>query len=433
MTGAARTPVVGIAARGPLLLGLVTALALVGGFLLWAATVPIDGAVLASGEVDATPLRHLVQHTEGGIVSQLSVREGQAVAAGDLLLRLDGGPLEQEWALVSAQLAEARARRLRLLAEREGGAVFAPPETRGPDAALHAAYAAQLRLFLARFDTLRRQTAQLQQRRTQIAAQLEGLTAQRDAIDREVVLLGQEIDAQRALQERGLTPTSRVAILEREAARLDGSRAGLEARVAELHGQSTEIAMQIETLLASRREDAEAQLAETEAKLLELTARHAILAVRRAQLTLRAPVAGLVHGLAALAPGAVLRPAETAMEVISQTGSPVMALNVRPQDIDHVHLGQDATIQVPTLARTLPELAARVTAISAAPFTDDRTGARHYRVEAALTPDALALVPAQSLLPGLGVQAFLATGARTPLAYLVAPVADQLNRALRDP
>ncbi|MCB1405042.1 MAG: HlyD family type I secretion periplasmic adaptor subunit [Rhodobacteraceae bacterium] len=433
MNTTTRTRIDGITARGPLVLGMVTTMALVGGFLVWAATVPIDGAVLAAGEVDATPQRHLVQHTEGGIVAQLAVREGQSVAAGDLLLRLDGGVLDQEWALVSSQLVEVHARRHRLMAERAGAPRFSPPALAEPDPARQAALAAQGRLFDARLETLQRQVAQLAQRRLQIGAQLQGLATQQQALDREAALLERDLVAQRALQDRGLTPASRVAVLEREVARIDGSRAALSVRIAELRGQTAEIGLQIETLQAGRREDAEVQLSETAAQLLELTTRQGMLSARRVHLTLRAPVAGLVYGLAALAPGAVLRPAETAMEVVSQTNTPVLALHVRPQDIDHVHLGQAATIHVTTLSRALPELTAYVTAISAAPFTTDRTGERYYRVDAMLTPESLAQVPQNALLPGLSVQAFLATGARTPLGYLVAPILDQLNRALREP
>lgn len=440
MTCPCETPVHGISPHGPILLGAFAALVLVLGIGLWAATVPIDGAILASGEVDAASQRHLVQHATGGIVAELAVREGQDVAAGALLLRLEGGTLNEEWALIESQLAEARARALRLTAERDGALLVAPP-TPPPDArddpvtdrAFRRALTAQQSLFQARSETLQRQAQQIGQRRVQLDAQLAGLAAQDSALAAEGVLLAEELANQQTLRARGLTEASRVVALGRESARLDGSRAALSARMAELRGQIVELELQVDTLIATHRTEAETQLAELGVGLLELSARRAILAERRAALTLRAPVAGTVHGLAALAPGAVLRAAETAMQIVARAQHPVLALRVRPTDIDHVSAGQSVRVRFPALAQTLPELSVTVLTISAAPFVDERSGARFYRIEATLSDDALAALDGQSLRPGLAVEAFLSTGARTPLAYLFAPITDHLDRALREP
>lgn len=426
----------GLSPRGPLILGTVTALVLVLGFGIWAATVPIDGAILASGEVDAAPQRYTVQHETGGVVAMIAVREGQEVFDGELLLRLEGGTLEQEWVLASTQLAMARARNMRLHAERDG-VDFTPPSLNdigsSMDPRFQSELEAQMRQFSARRDTLHRQIQQLQQRSTQVDAQIEGLMAQGHAMAVEAGLLAQDLAIQQALRDGGLTATSRVALLEREAARLDGNRAGLVARVAELHGQTAEIDLQIETLLAQRREEAENQLAENEGQLVELRSRLVVISERRTDLRLRAPVSGHVFGLGLLGPGAVLRPAESAMQIVTRTDNPVLALKVTPADIDYVFIGQEANVTFPALVDHSAAMKATVTAISAAPFVDDRTGARHYRVEARLTPEALAELDDQSLLAGLTLQAYLTTGARTPLAYLIAPVVDQMDRAMRQP
>lgn len=427
------TPVEGLSPRDPILLGIISAMVLLLGFGVWASTVPIVGAVLAAGEVDSVPQRHLVQHAEGGVIAEVPVREGQSVAAGDLLLRLHGGALEQEWSLVTAQLTELRARNLRLIAERDAEFFEPPSDSTNLDLEWQIAVQAQHRLFLARRDTLRRQISQLRQRKVQIDAQLEGLAAQDMAFASELTLINDDLAIQQELYERGLAQATRSVALAREAIRIEGSRASLAARIAELHGQTAEVDLQIETLRASRREEAEAALVEAGVQLIELTSRHAVLSERRAQLTLRAPAAGVVHGLATLDPGAVLRAAETAMQIVVKVDRPVLALRVRPADIDHVYIGQEAIVQFPALVRDLRDLSATVTAISAAPFDDERTGARHYRVEAALTPEALELVGNVALRPGIAVQAFLRTGQHTPLAYLIAPIVEQFGRAMRDP
>ena len=110
----------GLRARGALALGLGGCLVLAVGVFGWAARAVIIGAVVATGEIDATPARHSIQHPLGGPVAVLAVQDGQAVAAGDLLLRLESTAIDGELDLIDAQDREARARQIRLEAERDG-------------------------------------------------------------------------------------------------------------------------------------------------------------------------------------------------------------------------------------------------------------------------------------------------------------------------
>ena len=293
--------------------------------------------------------------------------------------------------------------------------------------------AAQRRLFDARREAQGRQLEQLSDRQAQTEAQILGLGAQDEAMVLEAALLAAELAQQRDLQDRGLTQMSRVTALEREAVRLEGRRAALSARASELRGLVADIGHQIEALRASRRDEAIGLLAETGAQLVELTARRAALAERRALLQIRTPVAGVIYGMVPMADGMVLRPGEPLMQVLERSQTPRLTFRVRPQDIDDVHVVQVATVQFPGMDATLSGLDAVVTAISAATFSDDRTGVPFFRVDMELTPDALRTIQDLPVLPGLSAQAFLSTGARTPLAYFLSPIAEQFNRAMRDP
>lgn len=439
-------------ARAPLTLGLVSAFVLVIGAAVWASVVPVSGAVTAMGEVDALPHRHEIQHAEGGQVAAVMVREGQAVEAGQLLLRLDGGLLDQEWRLNTTQLAEVMARSVRLSAERDGGSwpeatalesvVTMPERSERPERdratdreeALQHALATQRRLFDARAQTLVHHAAQLEQRRIQAEAELAGLAAQEAALATEGDLLSNALERHRALLVRGLTPVDRVAVLEREAVQLSGRQAALAARRAQLHGQIAELAVQAETLRAARREEAETQLAEAALMQLELLSRRRILAERRARLELRAPVAGLVHDLTVPAPGVVLAPGETALQIVPQDAEAQIAIRLSPDDIDRVYPGQPAQLHFPAFPDLeLPRDSARVRAVSAAGLSDDRSGNRFFRVTLDLTQTGKAALSNRRLLPGMAVQAYIATGSRTPIAYLLDPLRTHMRGAMREP
>ena len=430
MTG----PVTELRARGALALGLASCLVLMIGIFGWAARASISSAIVASGEVDAAPSRHPVQHPDGGVIDELRVREGDAVTAGQVLIRLNGDALDNELRFVLAQLNELEARQMRLRAERDAAdfPVLAPD--RIGDRAFVAALGAQLRLFVARRDSLERQHAQLVQRRRQTEAELAGLVLNRGQMNTEQALLNEELQTQRTLRARGLARSEQVSALARAAARLAGSRAAMDARDAELRGQITEIALQIGSLGAARREEAEQAFADTGMQLIEVQARQAALTARRDALDVRAPASGVVHDLTVPAAETVLRPAEVVMQILAHAETPSLMVRVSPDDIDHVDIGQPAMLRFPGLAQhDLPDLPGVVTTVSATTFIDERTGVHHFRVTIRPTVDAMETLARFELVPGMSVQAFLTTGERTPLAYLVSPLRDHFARALREP
>ncbi len=418
------------------ILGAVALAVLLGGFGTWSAMSTIAGAVIASGQVEVEANRQVVQHPDGGVVAAIHVVEGEPVAAGQLLMRLDDTLLRSELAIIEGRLHELMARRGRLLAERDEAEQIA-----FPDELLAAAASApvaellegQQGLFDARRETTAQFVSQLEQRRAQIGNQIDGIAAQRAALTRQLELIGEELESQQSLLDRGLAQAARVLSLQREAARLEGARGQLAADAAQAEEQITEISTQIISLRAQRREDAHAGLRDLGAEETELRERRAALHERLDRLDIRAPVAGVVLGLQVTTPRAVLRAAEPALYVVPQDRPLLIAARIDPSDIDHVHVGQEATLTFTTFGtRDMPDLLGRVTMVSADVFTDDRTAAAYYRAELVLEPEALALLDGRQLLPGMPVEAFMRTRDRTPFDYLTRPLTDYFARAFRE-
>ena len=104
-----------------------TVLLLVGGLGLAAHLTEISGAVIASGRVVVESNIKRVQHREGGIVRAIHVREGDMVAAGDLLVQLDDTLPRANHAIITTRLTELQAEEARLKAERDGQAELVTP------------------------------------------------------------------------------------------------------------------------------------------------------------------------------------------------------------------------------------------------------------------------------------------------------------------
>jgi HlyD family secretion protein len=140
-----------------------------------------------------------------------------------------------------------------------------------------------------------------------------------------------------------------------------------------------------------------------------------------------------VHQLSVHTVGGVIDHGETIMLIVPDRDSLTVEAKIQPQDIDHVYLGQNADLRFSAFnQRTTPEIEGEVTLISADLTQDQRTGMSYYTIRITPSPDAIARLGAVKLVPGMPVEAFVHTGERTALSYLMKPLRDQASRAFRE-
>ncbi len=424
-------------ARGPVLFGFLALAMLVGGFGLWATMTEIAGAVVSSGRVEVEQNQQVVQHPDGGVVEAIFVRNGDLVRAGDPLIQLDGALLRSELTIVEGQFFEILARRGRLEAERDDADHLTFPEELVKTAGQRPDFAAlmdgQENLFAARQETSANEIEQLQKRRAQIVNQIDGIAAQRVSAADQLALIDKELTDLRSLLDRGLTQAGRVLALEREKARLAGTAGELDAARAEAEGKVTEIDIEILKRGSTRREDASTQLRDLGYRELELAERRRSLIEQIDRLDIRAPVSGIVHALQVTTPRSVVRAAEPVLYIIPQDRPLVIAAQVSPIHVDEIAIGQDVALRFGAFdSRTTPELFGQVRQISADALTDETSRASYYRTEIVLDRGELAKLGGRAIIPGMPVEVFIRTGERTPLAYLVKPLAEYFSRAFRE-
>ena len=422
--------------RGPVALGVIALFLLLGGFGTWAVMAEITGAIIASGRIEVDQNRQVIQHPDGGVVESIEVDEGGVVEAGDLLIRLDASDLASELAVVEGQLYEIMARRGRFEAERDGLAEvrFDPLLTSAEDPRAAELMDGQDRLFTARAETAESQKSQLQKRRDQTLAQIEGIRAQEVALATQLALIEEELSDQQALLDRGLAQASRVLALRREQASLAGQSGELAAAAAQAEGRITEIDLQRLQIDTDRREEAITRLRDLQYTELELAERRRSLIRRLDRLDIRAPVSGVVYGLSVFAPRSVIQAADPLMFLVPQDRPLVITAQVLPTDIDQITVAQEVALRFTALdQRRTPELYGRVVTVSADAFTDDANGLSYYRAEIVLNEGEVQRLPEGSVIvPGMPVEAFIRTGERTPLAYLIKPLSDYFARAFRE-
>jgi len=424
-------------AGGALRLGAIAAFVLVFGLGAWAAFASIAGAVVAPGRLKVETNQQVVQHPDGGVVAEILVKEGDEVAAGALLIRLDDRLLRGELAIQEGRLYEILARIGRLEAEQDGAdAPRFNPEllevaAERPEVAL--LVEGQRGLFTARLETARRETEQLRERQVQIGDEIKGSEAQIEALRVQLGFIESELVDQRALLEKGLTQTTRVLALEREKARLDGQFGALLAQVAQARGRITEIEIQIVGRDATRREEAIKELRDLRSNEAELRQQRLTTLETLERLDVRAPRNGVVIGMTVFAVRSVIRPAEPVLYIVPSEEALVVEARIEPTNIDQVFPGQPARLRFSAFnQRTTPEIEAVVKRVSADALSDQQTGASYYTVEIAIDEAGYAHLEGLKLVAGMPVEAFLQTGERSPMSYIMQPMTDFFSRSMRE-
>jgi HlyD family secretion protein len=420
-----------------ILVGLAVCAALVVGIGGWGATASVSGAVVAAGRVVVETNSKLVQHSEGGIVGAINVRNGDHVAAGDVLLVLDDSVTRANLSIVQVRLDDMQTRVPRLIAERDMAAEITWPDAIAnraqTDEQLAELVRGQQLVFETRRETRQSRRAQLEEQIVQAEEEIKGLVAQRDAKADELLLMEEELAGLEELRSQSLVSTNRMIALKREETGLRGDHGRLVGAVARTRASISETQLKLLQLEQDFQSEVAAELNELRAQTAELLERKVAAEDRLRRLVLRAPADGLVHELSVNTVGGVVNAGETLMRIVPDLDALVVEAPVSPREIDRVHQGQQARIRFSAFnQRTTPEANGTVVRVSADATTDARTGASHFLVRVALAEGERERLGSLPIVPGMPAEIFMQTESRQVLSYLLKPMIDQVERAFRE-
>lgn len=425
--------------RGGLVIGLLF-FGLLGG---WAAAAPLASAVVAPGTVVVSGARRVVQHKDGGVVGRIFVVEGQRVEAGEILVELDDSDVAATSDVLFSQYVSLASRLARLEAERAGADPLAEPAgfaaLEGEDrAAAERAMASQRELAAARSARLASEIEVLDRRIEQLRAQIRGLEAQIGSHDRQFELISEELEGVRSLNERGLTPTTRVRELERGLAEIEGDRAQFAADIARVGEEIGEAEIERLRVRRAREEEIAAEIQEAEQALGAVAPQLEAARSELERTLVRAPVTGQVVGLKTRTESGVVAPGEILMEIVPEDQPLVVQARIKPTDVGVLREGARAQIRLTAFSHAeAPLLYGELSLVTADRMTDERTGAPYYLAEAMIPPEELEKVDAiregqAELRAGMPADIVIPTRSRTALSYLMEPLTDRMWRSFRE-
>ena len=422
--------------RPAILLGMMVILLVFGGFGTWAAMAPLASAVIAPGIVMVDSSRKKIQHPEGGVVKAFMVRDGDRVAAGDVLIRLDETRARASLAILQSRYDTSRATEARLLAEQENAeSIHFPDELmqRSADAKVASILAGQRRLFLARREALAGESGILENRILQLQDDVTGIRAQQHSKERQSQLIQEEAASIKGLLEKGYSDRPRFLALQREAAKLDGERGEHISGIARANTEIGETRMKMIQLQREFQEQVITDLRSIDGEIADLEERIGAARHTLQNIDIRAPVAGVVVGMEVHTVGGVIGAGETVLEIVPADDRLVIEARVQPQHVDNIAVGQQADVQFTAFKRrTTPLLHGEVRYVSADRLVDGRTGESYYSARILVADEEVERLGDQQLQPGMPADIMIKTGERTALQYLSQPLLDSLEKAWRE-
>jgi len=406
-----------------------------GGITAWSVFAPFEGAIIATGTVAVEGNRKAVQHLEGGIVSEISVREGDFVEAGQVILRLDGTATRAQLAALESRLAELAVREARLIAEQTGSrTIEIRPEfdDLAARASVQSSLAGQVSLRSARSESRESQARIMRQRMEQLQTRIAGSQNEIAAKRSELSLVEQEAQSLEGLRADGLVTETRMLELERAQFRLRGELEGLNSQIATTRVQIGETELELRRLQAGFLEEVVQELRDVKAEIAELAEQRIAAQDRLKRLDIIAPTQGYAIGVRAHTVGGVITPSEPVLFVIPRDDRLVAKIRINPADIDKITLGQDARLRFSAFAqKESPEVDGAIVTVSADAITDEQSGLQYYEAVVEWPREGSAAARFE-LLPGMPVEAMVKTESRNVMSYLVKPFQDAMSRTFRE-
>jgi membrane fusion protein, adhesin transport system len=407
-----------------------SALLLVGVLLVWASLAKIDE--VTKGEAKVIPSRQLqvIQSLDGGVVSEILVKEGQVVEAGQLLLKIDETRATSGVRESAAQVFALKAKLARLKALAEGHS-FKPPEAQDGNVEEQRIVDEERQLYDAKRSELSALVSISEQQLAQRQQELSEAEAKRDSAKRSLELSQQELAKTRPLLATGAVSEVDVLRLERDVTRARGDKEQASAQASRAKAAIAEATRKIQETDLSFRNEIRKDLSEVLGRLNALNEGAVALADKVDKSQVKSPVRGRVQRLLANTVGGVVTPGKDILEIVPLDDALVLEAKVQPRDIAFIHPGQAATVKFTAYDFSIyGGLDAVVENISPDTVTDEKGTNTFYVVRVRTKqPNFNDKMP---IIPGMTAEVDVLTGKKTVLSYLLKPVLKAHAYALRE-
>ncbi|WAB96803.1 HlyD family type I secretion periplasmic adaptor subunit [Pseudomonas putida] len=398
--------------------------------VIWASLAVLDEVTVGEGKAIPSSKVQVVQNLEGGIVTEIFVREGQMVDKGATLLRLDDTRFQSNKGESEADRYALTAQVERLSAEAEGRPFVLSDEVRAkaPQVAEdeRSLYDSRQRRLASEKQTLNEQLRQKTQELAEFRSKVEQY---RSAVG----LLQQELDMSAPLVSKGAISPVEILRLKQRTVEARGQLNATNLAIPRAEAAVAEIRSKIQESEAGFRSDAAKELNDKRTELSKITATSIAIDDRVNRTTVVSPVRGIVKMLKVNTIGGVVQPGSDLVEIVPIEDNLLIEAKVRPQDVAFLHPGQPAMVKFSAYDYTIyGGMKAKLELIGADTVTDDK-GNAFYLIQVRTEKNHLGGDNKPLLIiPGMVATVDIITGQKSVLDYLLKPVLKARTEALRE-
>ena len=424
----------------PIRLGAAVLVVGLGAFLLWAGFAPLDQGVPASGTVAIETRKKTIQHSTGGVVKDVLVKEGQWVKEGDVLIEVSDTQARANNETIRQAYLSQRAVEARLEAElKNAGSIhFGSDITANKaDPFVQQLTMTQQNLFAARRASFEAEVSALEQSIQALKDQLWGVD--QSLVNRLVQIQLQEkhLKSIKSLADEGYAPKNQVLQMEQTQTELKTALSDLKSNQSRLSRSIEESQFRMAQRKQDYQKDVMGLLAEVKKEVQAGKERLTTTNEELVRTQIKSPVDGQVVGMSISATGGVVMAGQKLMDVVPKSEALLVDAKVQPHIIDKVQTGMDVSVRFNTFANT-PQLVVpgKLVALTSDVITDPSAGmggiSSYYLGRVEITPEGLKVLGSRVLQPGMPTEVLFKVGERTLLQYIMYPLTKRIAASLKE-
>lgn len=399
-----------------------------GGFLVWAAFAPLSSGVVVPGSVVTSIQLNIIQSPQTAKIKEILVKEGQVIKKNQSLIVLDDAEAKAGFSKAKSEYLYLLSIKSRLQAQLENKTdVTFPKELLeyAQEPTFNSLMQTQRQLFFSNMKTFQSQKYAILQNTAGLQSEFMGLKLNAQALNTQANILSQQINSLKEVVKDGYYPKNQFLDKQRQLEELEGNLDNLNGQIGRIQTQIAENHAKLQNLQSQFLSDSQGKLAETDSQLSASKYQYLYYKKLYENMTIKSPINGTVLYKTVDTIGAVAAQGQELLQILPSNSKFIVETQVQPQDIDKVHLNQDADLNfVAFNIHTTPIVHGKVTYVSADTITAQTSKTPFYIVRIELTPHAVKQLADKKIVAGMPVQVTIKTGKQSMLEYLLKPLTE---------
>ncbi len=395
-------------------------------FLIYAVSFDIDEIARGQGKFVPTANVQTIKNLEGGVVSEIFVKEGDSVKKGQILLNLSDVSYQSKFEENRIRMMELRAKEARLVAEING---LPMQKINCKEECEESMILNEKQHYLTNQQKLQENIAkQLEQLRYQESI-LKDTQNKYAVLSQNSAMLEKEFRAKKELESKKIFTKYELSQLERELNDALGEKKSAYEAINQTKAQIEEIKNTIAETKTIFRNDAASVLNETVAELLRLEEAKKNFGDMISRSVVRSPVDGVVKELFIHTIGSSIQPSSDILTIVPDNYEMVAEVKIKPEEIAKLHVGQAVKLKVTAFDYSIyGDLEAKIINISPDTITDKETGESHYLIYIKTKKNYLLDNEKYKIKVGMMVNADVLVGKKSIMSFLLKPILKTTQR-----